>query len=493
MSESVDRGVDPKASSNTSKRRLTAEQVAEINRGRHLLHSFFSVLRTAAYHDANNLALSEPSEKFAAVIDDFMKSEQGSLKIEVGDGQMFTNNVRVRPSDRQRPAIDGLARFFRRRGIGGLLFIKAMDAETARRALKVVVGFSKPLEAEDGVAALVEELKEADFGHLLTPLPPVVSRVKGAREEVEKQLGEVGQLAVQLSKGVAMVKASVEEDDSDVARAGTRHVVRQITDLDPEVRDAVVGLAMLGSSDDMSMRSLTVLLVAVSIAEELGADRALKADLGQACIELAEWDRMMIGGVSDAKRASTGAHALNWLVQQRNWTISDVRQGLALASRYMPPAQATPIGRILRVACDYVDLTTPSPLRDAEPFLKGAPLPPHEVLHRMHKQIGVRYSVVVLKALVEGLGVLPVGTPIELADGTGAVVTGRTEDPMVFEVQDTLSRQKRQASLRPGPGQIVRVITGGDLLKVRSHFILGDDFDNLQKISGHLHEEAENT
>ncbi len=471
-------------------RRLSAEQIEEIRQSRLLLHHFFSILRTAAYHSSNNVAMQEPSEKFAAILSHFLQKEQGPIKLEVGDGQMFINVNRVRPSERQRQAVDGLGKFFKRRGLGGLLFKRPLHPDRCREILSLVVAFKKPLLEENGMAALTQELAQEGFGEDVEPVAPVVARVQGDIAKLENSLGEVGQLAMQLSRGVAMVKATVD-DNSEVARAGTRHVVRQITDLDPEVRDAVVGLSMLGASDDMAMRSLTVLLVAVSIAEELEATRVVKADLGQACIELANWDRMVLGETSDVERPRKGVMALQWLAGIEQWSVSDMRQGLALAARYLPARMASPVARILRVACDYVDLTTPSPLHGSDPFLNDAPMAPHEALAKMHKFIGQRYSAVVIRALVDGVGLLPVGTPVEMADGHSAIVVERTDDPVTFIVQDTLSKQRRQAGFRPGPNQILRVVTGGDLLKVRSNFLLGDDHTTLQKISERMVEDAE--
>ncbi len=469
-------------------RRLTEEQIEEIRQGRVLLHNFFSVLRTAAYHASNNLALEEPSKNFAVSLREFSERLGGKVKIEVGEGQIFAGTIRLRPSKRQRSAIDAMEKFLRRRGLGGLIFNEPVEAEVIRDMISVVVAFKKPLLAENGVEALGEDLKAAGFGHLLAGTIPVQVRLKGDAQKAMKDLGQVGQLAVQLSRGVAMVKATID-DDSEIARAGTRHVVREITDLEPEVRDAVVGLAMLGSSDDMAMRSLMILLVAVATAEELHATRAVKADLGQACIELARYDRPIRDGVEDedAARRRVGVQALDWLAQQNAWTMSTLRQGLSLASRYMPPGKkgpsASPMGELLRAASDYTDLTTPSPLNDSELFLSGAPLPPHQAIQRMRQQVGKRYSSTVLRALVRGVGILPVGTPVEMADGHGAIVVERTGDPTTFVVQDTLSRRRREASFAPGPNQIVRVVTGGDLLKVRSHFLLGDDHEKLEKIS----------
>ena len=479
------------------KRRLSKEQIEEIRQGRILLHNFFSVLRTAVYHASNNAAMAEPSENFSQSLAEFSSRLGGAVKLEVGGGQMFAGLIRIRPNKRQRAAIESLETFFKRRGLGGIIFKRPVDANTVRLALQALVAFKKPLLAENGVEALQKELEEAGFGDLLQGTLPVQVRLKGDAEKAMKDLGEVGQLAVQLSRGVAMVKAIIEED-SEIARAGTRHVVREITDLEPEVRDAVVGLAMLGSSDDMAMRSLTVLLVAIAIAEELGASRAVKADLGQACIELSRYDKPLEAGIDDDDdlRARVGAQSLDWLAQQDGWTLSTMRQGLCLASRYMPPGKtgtsASPLADILRAGCDYVDLTTPSPLNDSELFLSGGPLPPHQAIQRMRQEVGKRYSATVIRALVKGVGLLPVGTPVEMADGHGAVVVERTDDPLTFVVQDTLSRRRREASFKPGPDQIVRVVTGGDLLKVRSHFLLGDDHEKIEKISESLLEEEEN-
>jgi hypothetical protein len=122
-----------------------------------------------------------------------------------------------------------------------------------------------------------------------------------------------------------------------------------------------------------------------------------------------------------------------------------------------------------------------------DPFLKGGPFAPHEAMRKMRQKVGERYGPEVMAALLDGIGMLPVGTPVEMSDGLSAVVIGRTEDPLKYRVVDTLSRRERAASLQPGPNQIARVVTGGDLLKVRSKFLLGNDYEKLQEISRELH------
>ena len=78
-------------------RQLTEEQIEEIRQGRMFLHSFFSVLRTAAYHQSNNVALDEPSEQFATNLIWFLRREGGAVKIEVAEGQMLVGSSRIRP------------------------------------------------------------------------------------------------------------------------------------------------------------------------------------------------------------------------------------------------------------------------------------------------------------------------------------------------------------------------------------------------------------
>lgn len=472
-------------------KRLTPEQIEEIRQGRIFLHHFFSLIRTAVYHAANNSALVEPSESFAKVLRWFLARAEGPIKLEVGQEQMFLSLKRVRPSKRQKAAILSLEKFFKRRGIGGLLFLRPMNPQQVRVAATSVAIFSKGLLDTDGVEGITELFKEKELHSFLLPVEPLGEQAKN-HDEIVRSLGEQGQHAVHLAKGLAMVKAA-SVDDSEIARAGARHVVREMSDLDEEARYAVLGMSMVGATMDMGMRSLSVLLVAMAMADALKMPRGLRADLGQACLELVRWDDQLKEGWMAENRGLEGAQALRWLFEQKKWSISTLRQGLTLAGRYMPPQgdtrgketslRSSRLAEILRAACDYVDLTMPSPMRGVEPFIRGGPYPPTEALRRMRKQVGVRYSKTVLASVVRGVGLLPLGTPVELADGNGAVVVGRTENPLIFVVQETLSGKEREAGFRPGAGQIVRVITGGDLLKVRSKFLLGEDHGKIEELA----------
>ena len=105
--------------------------------------------------------------------------------------------------------------------------------------------------------------------------------------------------------------------------------------------------------------------------------------------------------------------------------------------------------------------------------------------------VGVWLGPEIIAAILDGIGLLPVGTPVEMSDGLSAVVVARSDDPLKYKVMDTLSRRQRDATLQPGPNQISRVVTGGDLLKVRSKFLLGNDYDKIREITKELHNATE--
>jgi HD-GYP domain-containing protein (c-di-GMP phosphodiesterase class II) len=78
--------------------------------------------------------------------------------------------------------------------------------------------------------------------------------------------------------------------------------------------------------------------------------------------------------------------------------------------------------KILMVAGSFAAITSPRPYRDA---LDG-----HSAMLAMLQQRGKAYDETVLKALVTNLSIYPIGTHVELADGTrGMVVDTNADDP----------------------------------------------------------------
>ena len=140
------------------------------------------------------------------------------------------------------------------------------------------------------------------------------------------------------------------------------------------------------------------------------------------------------------------------------------------------------MAEVVRIACDYVDLITPTQMADTEPLLEGAPLAPHEALYRMRDYIGERYTAEVYAAMVRAVGLLPVGTAIETADRRSSIIIERTSDPLTFVARDMVTRREREAGFIRGPNQIVRVAVGADMLQQRSQTLLGEEYDKFQEM-----------
>jgi hypothetical protein len=239
----------------------------------------------------------------------------------------------------------------------------------------------------------------------------------------------------------------------------------------------------------MAMRSLTSLLVTIAIADRFGASREIMLEMGHICVEQCRWD---LGVVKQAKvygPAMAGATAIGGINRHKSWSLDIIRRFITVAGRYSPPESvgappgiptATRVSEILRIATDWVDLTVPTPLKDSERLFEDTPIAPHEALFRMYDEVEARYSPDIFAALIQGVGLLPLGTAVETADGAGCIIYERTGDPLTYIAKDAITEKQREAAFVEGPNEIVTIVTGAELLQVRSRMLIGDDFDNLQ-------------
>lgn len=466
---------------------LSPEQQREIQQGRMFLHHFFSVLRGALYHATNNVALDEPSKEFAKMLEWVTGYETGKVPFVLGGGQVFLGSMRIRPHSRQAKVVKDLAKFLDVRGIGGLMFIKPLDADQCRALAQILVAFSRPEGRGDAVAALTRVFEANKLGHLVEPMPPVRAKTL----EGTGQLGfktELGQIVQQFAKGYGVLTVEGGQlSQTPAGRGVMKHVIRELAEAHGEMMDSMIGLAMVAACVDHAMRSLTVILVAMSVADQFGATKELLSEVGQVGAELAFWDREVLELARKYGRPMAGAAALDGLNRVRQWPLGTLRRQLGAAGRYLKPESAPPDGNpsatrvaeIIRIAADYVDLVTPTPMAGSEHLLAKSPIAPHEALLELREQTGGRFSMEVYCALVRGVGYLPVGTAVLTADGAGCIITRRTTDPFTFFAKDSRTLRDREAALLPGRNQIVRVVVGNELLEVRAKCLLGEDHHTL--------------
>ena len=89
--------------------------------------------------------------------------------------------------------------------------------------------------------------------------------------------------------------------------------------------------------------------------------------------------------------------------------------------------------------------------------------PRHAIAYHFFNEEATRY------AIFEGVR--------ETYEGPVSMAT----DNMVWNIsKDAITEQQREAAFVEGPNEIVNIVTGADLLEVRSRMLIGEDFDNLQ-------------
>lgn len=461
----------------------------QIRQSQVFLQQFFSIIRTGLYHDANNEALAEPSKNFAKVLNWFIKTENGPVTLATSQGLVFVGATRVRINARQANMVHDLEEFMDTRQISGFVFHQHMTPELVRRFATVIVRYRTQPQDENGVAGLTTQLQNEGLGSYITPQAP-----GKLREEVDDmsdiQLSSEGKSVEHFVK-TCTVLSQMLTGESSAARQSLQRMVRNLSDFQGDVSDMIVGLSMISAGLDMSMRSMTILLVSIQIAEQFGASRETIAQLGDVVVELAVYDSKAVKDSARYGYAVAGTTALRSLLGRNDWALDTVRHHLALASRYLPAQEsddgqnlptASALGQILRIASDYIDLTTPTPMQGSEALLEDSPLPPHEAILLMRDYVGARYTPAIYKGLIRGVGLLPVGTYVEIADGRSAVIVRRTTDPLTFIAQEVGTERQREAAFVRGPNQIERVAVGPELLDIRRNALLGGDMEAFGKM-----------
>src|SRR3989338_7775702 len=79
------------------------------------------IIRTAAIHDPENIAVTTAIDRFIAATNPLIASER-ELVLELGGEFFYLNETRIRYSLEYLPNFDFLVREFKKRGLGSIVF-----------------------------------------------------------------------------------------------------------------------------------------------------------------------------------------------------------------------------------------------------------------------------------------------------------------------------------------------------------------------------------
>ncbi len=399
------------------------------------------VIRTARIHDPENQALLVATENLKDTVNGLWAT-LGRVKLQFVDDVVYLNDVRVRMDVSAQEQVTWLRQELIQRQLGGLAFSRPVDSAALR---DFIVALARPAEGEAEVQTLREELdRMRDLAlELLGPRSFADDQIV-AEIRIDKRTFALQTYAKALVAAREAVSALRAGEDPYLVRPPIPRLVQDMIDIATERVNLVLKMLTIKGADEYTYsHAANVLLISVVVGRAMGIPRAQLVDLGAAALladvgfDLVDDERMRSDQTLDAAARGELVRAMQRTVRtmlhERRVDEGLIRRMMVASEHHRPyidPETGKPSGthvfsRIVAVADAYDALTTHRPWRAA--------YTPDEALRVLAHEAGTRFDPVVVRLLVNVLGVYPLGTAVVLDSGELAVVYHTSSDPKMFD------------------------------------------------------------
>jgi HD-GYP domain-containing protein (c-di-GMP phosphodiesterase class II) len=243
--------------------------------GKNLLLYIFSMMKTGEIHDLNNEAWIRPSEKLIESLETIIRVERRSISFVVHEGIAQINSHALWLDRTTLEQAQELEQYLARREAGGIIFSERPEEEQLKKFFYQFARFRPEEGCEDQTAALMAAL-EAD-GVTQLKVAPQPLRLDGIGQGVR------GVSALwYYSKGIAGIGDLLTRRPIEVKIA--RRTAQQLVDACAVEQDLLVGLALSGTKWSAERSAVDSAILVASVARGLGMSAIQCSDLATAAI-----------------------------------------------------------------------------------------------------------------------------------------------------------------------------------------------------------------
>jgi HD-GYP domain-containing protein (c-di-GMP phosphodiesterase class II) len=437
--------------------------------GRALLVAVHGAQRALRLYPLENSAVQRALDDLVEVAAALCRLE-GGVEIRLSGDVVFVNQTRLRLGLDNFAAFSGFVTTLKGCGVGMLRIDDGITRREWQAYLSIVTALPAELDPAERLELLQQRMQQADIVRLavgpVTESPATGDAADGAGDE-----------GLQRAKRTYAHGVSVARDVVQGVRMGrmpsTRRLKRAIQAIVDQVMDnelSITGLTTLREYDEYTFtHSVNVCIFAVALGKRLGFDRvrlydlglaALMHDMGKARLDTAILNKPT--ALDDAEWRAMQSHP--WL---GTLTLFRMREGEDLPYRailaahehhmkidlsgYPRPVRPRRLGlftRLVSVADGYDAATT-------RRVYQNVPWEPDAVLKEMWFNPGRGYDPTLVKALINLLGIYPVGTCVILDTFEVAMVAGASPDPEQLHRPLVRIAIDQNGSRIAAPGQLV--------------------------------------
>lgn len=397
----------------------TSEAQAKVqSAGKNLLLYIFSLMKTGEIHDLNNEAWIRPTEKLLESLDAIIRVERRTISFVVHEGIAQINSHALWLDRSTLEQAQELEQYLARREAGGIIFSERPTEEQLKKFFFRFARFRPPEDCEDITAALGAAIEEDGVTQLKVAPQPL--RLDGIGQGVRGVAALWYYAKATAGMGDLLTRRPIEVKIA-------RRTAQQLVDACAVEQDLMVGLALSGQNWSPERSAVDSAILVAAVARGLGLTAIQCSNLATAAIlhtvghayPNPEPEKI---SVDDA----VATFAMRQLVEGSSYTPLLAERVVAAVEWRETTRRERPQGeprgpqahvwaQLLALGRHYLgEVRRGEQGKGRSPVEVGLELlatPPPEVSHAM------------VHAFVAAIGLLPVGTLVELNNGDVAVVT----------------------------------------------------------------------
>ncbi len=410
---------------------MKKDQEKEINqKARDLLNQLSALLRTSHVHDTANEAVISGIDRLVSVVNE-LADDQQTVGLKLRGEYFYLNDLRIRYSLEHLINFDFLTREFKKRELGGVIFISNVNHNDIRTFIAAFISSSFSQKPFDSIEKKMSEVQSVTVEKLMKiaesePLDP------------KKMVRKTYFNAVSYASGI-MRKIHTGEK---VSLKTSKRIVASVVDQIVEEEQLLLGMTVIKEYDEYTYHhSVNVSILSMALGQRLGMNRKMLTDLGMmalfhdigkinvpneilnkpASFDEDEWKIIR-------KHPFWGAKALLKLRKIDEFSIKSaivafehhLNYDLSGYPKIRRRFELDLFSRIISVA-DWYDAIT-----SARVYTR-TPLPPDRALYVMLENSGTRLDPLILKFFINMVGVFPIGTIVMLNTNELGFVSGTNQ------------------------------------------------------------------
>ncbi|MDD5307752.1 MAG: hypothetical protein PHU25_10570 [Deltaproteobacteria bacterium] len=391
------------------------DEVQTLSRG--ALNSTFVLCRLAMMHNLNNEAFKKPLASMVHIVNTHV-SRGGYFSLKLSGDSFFVNNNMIRLDSASFTSAEYLVEVFRRLGMGSITATASIDGQGLIQFIEAVRQAELAKDAEERKRALVGR---TIGGIAVRPQSGEVDPLIELKRDAQRNYAV---LAVALADVVGRTKR-----ERLPSLAKLKRLVQKTADLAEENRAIATALGChFGEKEHHLFHPVNVSIFSILLGQAIGLDRKRLSALGLTALlhDVGTEDAPDDGTRGGEQPQIPGSvslltRAANLSEQVITWTVFAYEVGLYTgrcdlhAHGYFGGFETGVLARIVAVAHFYERMVNRDPAQRLSPHLAV-----QHVLHRAGRQ----FDPSVARAFLRAFGIFPVGTVVELDDGSKAIVVG---------------------------------------------------------------------